>query len=382
MLFITFVWKNLFRRKTRSLATVIGVAIAVGAMVALVGMSEGFEKSFAQIFEDQGADLLVLRAGVTQRLTSILDESIGERLAKLPGVARVVGGMMDVASFEEGSLIGVSVNGVPFDSPMVRNLTVLEGRKLRQRDAGAVMLGKILARRLGKKPGDRVEMETEDFQVVGVYESNNVYENGAVVMLLSEMQRLMDRPGKVSGFMVIMEDSEDQEAAVRALCEEIKQLRDENGRHLNLDALPTSDYASTTIEIRTVKAMAWGTSTIALVIGAVAMFNTMMMSVFERTTEIGILRAIGWSRTQIVSLIFCESLLLSTVGAIVGAVGAMVVVALLGEHPRTSGFIAGNIAGAVVAQGMCLGLFVGAVAGLFPAIRAAGLLPTEAIRHE
>ena len=87
----------------------------------------------------------MVKAGVTQRLTSILDESIGDRLEELPGVERAIGGLVDVASFEDGDLIGVTINGVPNDSPMVRDPTILAGRRLQGGDRRAVMMGKLLA---------------------------------------------------------------------------------------------------------------------------------------------------------------------------------------------------------------------------------------------
>jgi putative ABC transport system permease protein len=382
MWFLTFVWKNIFRRKIRSVMTILGVAVAVGSMVALVGMSRGFERSLAEIYQKRGVDLVVIKAGVTQRLTSILDESIGGLLRRLPGVAQVYGGLVDVASFEGGNLIGVTINGVPPDSPVIRDVNLVEGSRLRPGEHRSVMMGKMLAGRLGKKVGDSVEIELEEFRIVGIFESYNVYENGSVILLLDDMQELMDRPGKVSGFVVIVDKAHKGEAAVRALCKKINDLRDEDGHPLNLEAMPTSDFVSTTVEIRTVKAWAWMTSVIALLIGGIAIFNTMIMSVFERTAEIGILRGIGWRRRRIIRLILSESVVLSLAGGVLGAVLAVVIIHLLAQVPRVSGFVSAYISPAVIAQGMGLGLVLGAIAGLYPAIRAALLLPTEAIRHE
>jgi putative ABC transport system permease protein len=382
MWFLTFVRKNIWRRKTRSAATVVGVAIAVGSMAALVGVSDGFESAFADIFQKRGVDLLVVKAGATQRLTSILDASIGDRLRQLPGVEQVIGGLVDVAAFEDGDLIGVTINGAPLESPLIRDPKILSGRRLQAGDRRSVMIGKLLASRLNKKPGDAVEIETEQFAVAGVFESYNVYENGSVVLLLDEMQQLMDRPGKVSGFIVTADDSHSAEADIRALCRRIEQLRDEHGKSLKLEAQPTSDYVATTVEIRTVKAMAWGTSAIALLIGCVAMFNTMIMSVFERTAEIGILRGIGWRRRRIAAMIVCESLLLSLAGGALGAAGAVVLVRLLGRMPQVSGLLTGHISPMVLLEGMGLGLLLGAAAGLYPGLRAAFLTPTEALRHD
>ena len=108
----------------------------------------------------------------------------------------------------------------------------------------------------------------------------------------------------------------------------------------------------------------------------------MIMSVFERTAEMGILHGVGWQRRRIVMLVLCESILLSLVGSVLGAAWAMCLVALISQLPLVVGLIPGMISWSVIVQGLCLGLLVGSLAGIYPAIRAARMTPTEAIRHD
>ena len=128
--------------------------------------------------------------------------------------------------------------------------------------------------------------------------------------------------------------------------------------------------------------MAWVTSAVALVIGAVGMLNTMIMSVFERTREIGILRAIGWGRWRVVRMILTESILLSLAGGVVGAGGAIALVRVLANQPAVAGMVSGDVAPIVIAQGFAIALCVGLLGAAYPAYRGAQLLPTEALRHE
>jgi len=130
------------------------------------------------------------------------------------------------------------------------------------------------------------------------------------------------------------------------------------------------------------QAMAWMTSVIALVIGAVGVLNTMIMSVFERTREIGILRAIGWRKTRVVRLILFESILLSIIGAVLGIVAAVLLTRALTWWPMVNGLIRGDVAPVVMIQGFFIALAVGLIGGAYPAYRGAQLLPTEALRHE
>ena len=134
-------------------------------------------------------------------------------------------------------------------------------------------------------------------------------------------------------------------------------------------------------EIQLAVAMAWLTSTVAIVVGTAGILNTMFMSIHERTLEIGLLRAVGWSRQRVISMILSEAVMLSIAGAFVGIVTAFVVVKLLTKLPAINGLIEGQISASVVAQGLLVALVVGLIGGLLPAISASRLTPCEALRR-
>jgi putative ABC transport system permease protein len=108
----------------------------------------------------------------------------------------------------------------------------------------------------------------------------------------------------------------------------------------------------------------------------------MAMSVFERTQEIGILRAIGWRKSRIVRLILLEAVALSLGGALLGIAGAVTLTRLLSHLPAFSGSISSHIAPQVIGQGVLISLILGLLGGLYPAIYSARLRPNEAMRHE
>ena len=318
MRFYTFVLKNVLRRRVRSSLTVIGMAVAVGAVVALVGISRGFERSFLAIYQREKVDLIIQQRGVKQKLTSVLDASLGKQIAAVPGVTAVNSGLVDFTSMDELGPVGVLVQGWEVDSPLMRHLNILPGgRLLEPDDKNSLLLGERLAISLDKKVGDTMSVfDDKKYTVVGIFKSNTVYENGSMVVLLADLQRFMGRPGQVSGFTVMV-DQPDNKAEIERIRHAIEAL----GR--NLEVTPTIEFVNSTQEIVFIRAMAWLTSAVALVIGAVGMLNTMVMSVFERTREIGILRAIGWGRWRVVRMILMESVVLSMAGGVVGAAGAV-----------------------------------------------------------
>ncbi|MGH7223179.1 MAG: ABC transporter permease [Gemmataceae bacterium] len=382
MRFYQFILKNLLQRKARSALTILGVAVAVTAVVALVGIADGFERSFRDLYERRGVDLIVVRAGSSEHLSSSVPQQVGEQLRALPGVRAVSPGLMDVVSFEEANLTSVALQGWASDSFLFDDLQLLSGRRLRPSDEDGVLLGMILAKNLGKTTGETIEIANRPFTVVGVFESSNPLENGSAVLLIGSLQSLMDRPHQVTGFQVILENAPDKKALIERVRQEIESLRNSRGRPWGIAATTVRDYVRNTSQIRMAEAMAWMTSVIALVIGAVGVLNTMIMSVFERTREIGILRAIGWRKTRVVRLILYESVLLSIAGAIAGIVAAVGLIHALTWWPMVNGMIRGDVAPSVMIQGFFIALAVGLLGGAYPAYRGAHLLPTEALRHE
>ena len=107
MHFLTIVFKNTIRRPLRSALTVIAIAVAVGTVDALVGVAAGFERTFLSLYKGVGVDLVIVRAGAKQRFNSTIEESLGEKIRQVPGVADVIPGLADVVSFQEAGLLGV-----------------------------------------------------------------------------------------------------------------------------------------------------------------------------------------------------------------------------------------------------------------------------------
>lgn len=375
MHFSTLVLRNILRRPARSALTIVGVAVAVGAVVALVGIARSFQHSLLAMYQDRGVDLIVARAGGLQRMSSSLRETLGPKIERLSGVSKVSPGLAEMVSFENPDPTAVLVRGMPADSLMLRDLNVVDGRLLKPEDGRSILLGKILARDLDKKIGQVVEVvEGEPYRVVGVYESFNFLENRSIIMPLRQLQLLMDREGEVTAFVVKSRRSD------RA---SLKQLRDRIvALAPHLEAVRTREFIDTATEIRMARAVAWMTSTIALLVGTVGMINTMLTAVFERTRELAVLRAIGWRKWRVMLLVLLESVVLGLAGAVVGTGLAVGGVRLLSTIPTAGRMVAGEIDPSVFLQGFAIAVFVGLAGGLYPAWRAAQLVPTEGLRHE
>jgi putative ABC transport system permease protein len=374
--FVSLVLKNIGRRRFRSTFTVVGVAVAAGAVAALMGLSTGFEQTLVDMYRQRGIDLVVVRTGVTERLTSSLDARLEQTLAGLPEVRQAAPELLDVVSLEDANLVGVTVYGWRPDSLVFDHLRLLAGKNLAPDAGRSVLLGTVLAKDLGKRVGDRVEVYAGvPFQVVGIFQSYNVYENAAMIVPLAQLQQLTNRRGRVTLFDLVLRDRADAQAT-----DQLIHRIDGLGR--GLTAMTTGTYVSTSAQLRLGRAMAVLVSTIALVMGTLGVLNTMVMAVFERTQEIGILRAIGWRRGRVLRMILLESVLLSLAGAVLGTLAAVLLCRLLGHLPGAGGLVSGQIPPLVIVACLALAPVLGLLGGLYPAWHGSHLLPTEALRHE
>lgn len=374
MTFLSILIKNLFRRRTRSLLTIVGLAVAVAAMVALVGVATRFEQSYYELYDRTAVDLVVQESGGSQILNRGIKEAFGEKLLALPDVKRAVGGLVDVIALEKFGLFMVVANGWAPGSALFDHVKIIEGETLKPEHDHAVLLGKMLAATTGQKVGDTIELYGEPMKVVGIFESFNVYENGALTIPLKTLQEKMDRRGRISAFLVTAKDR--SPAGVAKLKREIESL------DKKVSAEPMKKFVGSVSHIKASRGMAWMTSGIALIIGAIGMLNTMAMAVHERIKEIGTLRAIGWKKSRVVWMIMGESLLLSLIGAVLGSVMAVVMTRYFSTFPATAGFVDGYIAPGFIALGFLLAITVGVLGAAYPAWWGASLSPIEALRRK
>ncbi|HEY5310957.1 MAG TPA: ABC transporter permease [Pirellulales bacterium] len=371
---LTMVLKNVSLRPARSLLTVLGLAVAVGAVVALVGIATRFEDSFLDLYRRRGGDLVIQRAGGAVQLSSGIDESLGQRIRRLPGVNKVIGCLMDMISFEQADLFAVLVNGWSLDCPVLDEVTIVSGRRFRKGDRKVVMLGKTLAANLGKHVGDEVELYSEPFKVIGIFDSFSIFESGAVFVQLDELQQLMNRPHHVTGYIVGV----DKTAGTDRVVELQRQIASMDPL---LVVLPSAEFVRNIAQIRVIRTMAWITSLIALVIGTVGISNTMIMSILERRAEIGTLRAIGWRTLRVVRLVCSESLVLCLCGAALGSLLGVLATRVLAHLPMTSGLVDGQIGAAVIAEGFGLAILTGCLGAMYPAVWVSRWTPLEAMRR-
>lgn len=368
-----FVWKNLWRRRLRTLLTLCGIGMAIGAFVGLVGFSDAFESEWLRIYSSSGTDIAVIQQTF---LNTSMSESAGTTLNSLPIVAKaapVIFNLMDLTTDVNALVYGWKADSYEFDS-----MQILSGRRFRDGHP-EVMLGDLLADQLKKKVGDTLEMQSSPFTVCAIYHGGSGLQADAVIMPLDELQALSSLQGKVSTFDVRLRPvpaGESHEHFLKRAQAEIETALP------GVRAVPAAERASNNQFVQLAHASAWGTSSIALLIGILGIANTMAMSVHERTREIGILRALGWNRGQVLLLIQLEAVVLGLGGGFFGIAFGWSGLHLLAAVPQTASIVSTSFPALVLAKALGIAVLAGLIAGAVPAWHAARLSPVEALRYD
>jgi putative ABC transport system permease protein len=356
--------------------------VAVMAVATLWNVAWGYAKSASNFYATRGTDIVVVRAGVSNRLTSSLRSDLVARLAAVPGVASASGSLTEMVSLGESHLIGIPLRGVELGSSALEPFAISAGHALATNEQGEVLLGSGIAEALKKRAGEQVEIEGSNFRVAGVFQASNPFDSNSIVAPLAEVQKLMERPNVVSEIQVRVADSQRDEAALDKVCQAIEQLRDPQNQPLGLKAQRTQEFVDSATEASLGKGMAWATTAIVLSLSLVGMLNTMLMSVIERTRELGILRAIGWRRSRVIRMILGESFVISLIAAVAGLASSWLLLHLLSYWPRTSLLVPQGLSNTAVAMGFLAAIFAGVAGSFYPALHASSITPVEALRHE
>jgi putative ABC transport system permease protein len=358
--------RNLWRRRTRTVLTLLSIGVSIAAVVALEGVAGGMLGAFTVMMRDSQTDLFAAEAGVDMDFSAI-DERVGARLALRPEVAAVSGMFWTGASTDEMPML--IVYGYHPREFAIRRYRIIEGQPLAGRRE--MLVGRTAAEQMGVQVGDTVRLLGGSFRVVGLYETGQAFEDAGVIIGLREAQAITGKLRQVQFYLISLRDP-GRAGAVQA---------DLKAAFPDIDFSLTSELAENTSDFRIMQEMADQISLAAVFIGAVGMLNTMLMSVMERTREIGVLRSLGWRRRQVLGMILKESLVLGVVGGVCGIPLGLGLGSLVGAAGIWGGAIEPLYTAPLFARAIAVAMVAGTIGGLYPAWRATRMRPVEALRY-
>jgi putative ABC transport system permease protein len=398
--------ESLAANKMRSGLTVLGIVIGVAAVIAMLAIGRGAQNSITGQINGIGTNLIFVMSGNRQQdvrnpkpLTLGDAQAIADPLAA-PSVAAVapsLSGNLDVAYEKEST--SVSISAVTPDYAAVANDSVTEGEFITQdhmlgRSAVAVIGPETADTLFGRKDGvtgETIRIAGQPFRIVGVLKAKGgsgmgSQDNRVIVPLTTAQSRLFQRRNHDA--VDIIEAQAVDSNSVTSATDEISQiLRTRHRTSVGVDDFTVFTQQSILGAVQTITGVLTlflgGVAAISLLVGGIGIMNIMLVSVTERTREIGLRKALGARKRDILVQFLTESILLSLVGGIVGIMLAWAISAIIGAIAKASGTDITPVIGIdAILLATIFSMAVGLLFGLYPANRAASLQPVEALRYE
>jgi len=392
--------REIRRNLLRSFLTILGIVIGVGAVITMVTLGNGATQAVSDQISSLGSNLLMIRPG--QRLGPVRDAAGAPpfKEADAEALATQLGGIRAVAPAQSSGVTvvygarnwGTSITGTTNDYFETNNWRLAEGRTFTDAEerAGAAvcLIGATVRRELfGNQDPLGAEVRVKQFscQVIGLLASKGQAAMGQdqddiVVLPLHAVQRRLTGNQNVGTLLVSMKDGVDTEllkSRITQLLRERRKLAEHDDDNFNvLDTRQIADTLSGTTKVMTM--LLGAVAAVSLLVGGIGIMNIMLVSVTERTREIGVRLAIGALEREVLMQFLIESVVLSSIGGLIGVVlatGASIGLAALMQIPFL--FDPG-----INLMSFAFSAAIGVLFGYFPARRAARLDPIEALRHE
>jgi len=379
---------NIWRRPLRTALTVLGIVIGVFALTVMGALAEklnvlvdgGDEYFRTRIFVfDEGA------ASGFQASSRPVTRDLVERIAVLDGVDRATPVLQTLLNPEEagGFDLPELLTGIEpetwYDESV--ELRVDAGRLLEADESGTTVIGADLAERYDRRVGDTITIRDRDFEVIGVLERTLTFPDKIAYVPLADAQAIYvesvpeafeERTDQLATQIeVFPEDLSTADAVAAAITDEIDGVRAVTPAEV-ADQIGQASIVFNLIIV--------GASVIAVIVGGLSVINTMVMTVSERVREIGIKKAVGAPTGAILREFVIEATLLGAIGGVIGlALGALLVV-ILNAQTAGSGTSVFLLTPMLLLRSFLFATILGALAGIYPALRAARLDPVAALR--
>jgi putative ABC transport system permease protein len=321
------------------------------------------------MLDERGIHLSIARRGTADVFGGTIPLSLAPQIAAVPGVTAVAGELISLA--ETGENAHVLALGWADGSFLWTSVPLLAGRMPRAGERGIALIGSDVAAALGKRIGDRLELLSVPFEIIGITDYRSIITRNAAILPLEDLQEAIFRPGAVTFLHVRIAHPGDA-AEIDRISRTIEAMAEL--RVSTNDSVMHNDQQAELLRAVS-SAMAW----VALSMGVLMVLNTLLMAVLERTREIGILSAIGWSATRIMGSLVIEGLILSAVGGAVGALFGMVGSHLLAGISAIGRYLTISPSLGLIATSAIAAVLLGIIGSLYPAWLATRQDPAAAL---
>ncbi len=386
--YIKLAIKNLIRQPIRSLLTVLGVAIASGILVAFIGFNQGYKSSLEHDIDKMGYEVLVTAKGCPYEAATLLlqggeipryiDAKTYDKVKNFSEIKDMTRLFLNAVVTEEGQFklfMGIDETYRKLKPWMkVR----ANGKWFSSTEANEVIIGYEAAELMTRKVGDELYVGgkvDKIFKVVGIFDRSGTQEDGTIFLPLKTAQKVFANENQLTGLGIKLNDIKTYDAFVNKIDKTVPEVQ----------TITFAQVKGTIVQlIQTAQMLIIAVVVIAIAVATILVLNTILMSVVERTSEIGIMKAMGASGFQVFKFVWIETILLCLIGSLIGSLIAILAGQTVESILRNilsftpSGklvvisveLILMSVSGAVV---------IGLIAGLYPAFRASRMDPVKAI---
>jgi putative ABC transport system permease protein len=394
--------RALARNKLRTILTMLGIIIGVGAVICTVAIGQGASAQVQQQIQSLGDNIVMVFAGsvntggvrmgngATKTLVNDDADAILQHVPNVTMISPIVGSSVQVVNGNQNWL--TRANGTSADITQIRSWPVVQGSMFSDRDvnmaADVCVLGNTVAQQLfgDQDPvGQMIRVQNLPFRVLGVLlakgqNSNGQDQDDMMIMPYTTVQKKISGISWLQMMMVATTSQQDMpqvQTSIAALLRQRHHLRPtEDDDFIIRSPNEMAQAAEATSLVMTF--LLAGIASISLLVGGIGIMNIMLVSVTERTREIGVRMAVGATEEDVQAQFLSEALVLSSLGGLAGIALGMVASAIISNVLHWTTVV--SLLSVVVAVVFSAG--VGIVFGYYPARRAARLDPIEALRYE
>ncbi|MEE8403275.1 MAG: ABC transporter permease [Candidatus Hydrothermarchaeaceae archaeon] len=387
--------RTLIQQKARTLLTLSGIVIGIAVIVAMISIGEGLRLTVNEQLDKVGSDkIYIMPAGMMGSGMGPPKEYVPFGLAEereirtIPGIKKMAPMYYTSAKVKShGEEQGAFVIGGTDDATELYSdfLTIKEGRFIKDTETNKVSIGYYIHHGMFERDvrvGDSLEINGKKFRIVGVVEEiGSRQDDSQIYMSISAAQTLFDVGDDINWIFLQTDNKEIVGEVAQKIEDRLKKLR--GGK--DFDVLTTEDQAAQINQILSILTFVLaGIASVSLLVGGVIIMNTMLMSVFERTKEIGVMKATGATNNQVLGIFLGES---SVVGLVGGALGIVLGLMISGVIEKVGQSYMGSLFETYVGAEVLIGalifsVIIGSASGAYPAWRAAKLDPVDALRYE
>jgi len=395
-------FKNVRRRKKRTILTMLGIFVGIAAVVALVSLGQGLEEMVDRQFEKIGADKIIIQAKEIgyggQNVPGQLTKHDLDIVMRTKGVANAAGALFRGALVRFNNVQRTQfMTGLPGkkeEADLIKQMNaweIAEGRELSYKDRGKAVIGNDLAHKnLFNKEiriGNRIEVSGKTFEVVGILK--RVGDPGTDTSVAIPEEEAREITGEQEAYSYIVAQSApglNPEDVADGIEKAIRRDRHQKEGREDFTVQTSTELIESFMKVFfIIQAVFVGIAAISLLVGGIGIMNTMYTAVLERTREIGVMKAIGARNRDILGIFLIESGFLGAAGGVIGIIIGFCISkgVEIGVNAR---FGANTLVAAfpwyVVVGALLFSFIVGAISGVLPARRASRLKPVDALRYE